>query len=164
MTRIPNSFICQWYRQWQHCPDGKDHAANMGPIWGQQDPGGPHVGAMNLTIWVWIPYKYSQYGDFTWVQSSVKSPATRLFQQLVLANNIKKSLHCWLFCKGVHRSAGDSPHKGPVIRKGFPCHEIIMHRDVIIFLPLPRPGISYSPTCCILRCRWPKLRMNLKKK
>ena len=24
----------------------------MGPIWGQQDPGGPHVGPMNLAIWV----------------------------------------------------------------------------------------------------------------
>ena len=24
----------------------------MGPIWGWQDPGGPHVGPMNLAIWV----------------------------------------------------------------------------------------------------------------
>ena len=23
----------------------------MGPIWGQQDPGGPHVGPMNFVIW-----------------------------------------------------------------------------------------------------------------
>ena len=28
-------------------PDGKVHGANMGPIWGRQDPGGPHVGPMN---------------------------------------------------------------------------------------------------------------------
>ena len=33
-------------------PDSKVHEANMGPIWGQQDPGGPHVGHMNLAIWV----------------------------------------------------------------------------------------------------------------
>ena len=32
-------------------PDSKVHGANMGPIWGQQDPGGPHVGPMNLVIW-----------------------------------------------------------------------------------------------------------------
>ena len=32
-------------------PDGKVHGANMGPIWGQQDPGGPHVGPMNFAIW-----------------------------------------------------------------------------------------------------------------
>ena len=31
-----------------HIPDSKVHGANMGPIWGQQDPGGPHVGPMNL--------------------------------------------------------------------------------------------------------------------
>ena len=34
-------------------PDSKVHGANIGPIWGRQDPGGPHVGLMNLAIWVW---------------------------------------------------------------------------------------------------------------
>ena len=33
-------------------PDNKVYAANMGPTWGRQDPGGPHVGPMNLAIWV----------------------------------------------------------------------------------------------------------------
>ena len=32
-------------------PDGKVHGANMGPIWDQQDPGGPHVVHINFTIW-----------------------------------------------------------------------------------------------------------------
>ena len=32
-------------------PDSKVHGANMGPIWGRQDPGGFHVGPMNLAIW-----------------------------------------------------------------------------------------------------------------
>ena len=31
-------------------PDNKVHGANMGPIWGRQDPGGPHVGPMNFAI------------------------------------------------------------------------------------------------------------------
>ena len=35
-----------------HIPDSKVHEANMGPIWRRQDPGGPHVGPMNLAIWV----------------------------------------------------------------------------------------------------------------
>ena len=26
----------------------------MGPIWGRQDPGGPHVGPMNFAIWDWV--------------------------------------------------------------------------------------------------------------
>ena len=32
-------------------PDSKVHGAKMGPIWGWQDPGGSHVGPMNLAIW-----------------------------------------------------------------------------------------------------------------
>ena len=32
-------------------PDSKVHGANMGPIWGPQDPVGPHVGAMDFAIW-----------------------------------------------------------------------------------------------------------------
>ena len=32
-------------------PDSKVHGANMGPTWGRQDPGGPHVGHVNLAIW-----------------------------------------------------------------------------------------------------------------
>ena len=33
-------------------PDSKVHGANMGHIWGRQDPGGPHGGHVNLAIWV----------------------------------------------------------------------------------------------------------------
>ena len=32
-------------------PDSKVHGAHMGPIWGRQDPGGPHVGPLNFAIW-----------------------------------------------------------------------------------------------------------------
>ena len=32
-------------------PDIKVHGENMGLIWGQQDPGGPHVGPINFAIW-----------------------------------------------------------------------------------------------------------------
>ena len=30
----------------------------MGPIWGRQDPGGPHVGPMNFAIWAMITWQY----------------------------------------------------------------------------------------------------------
>ena len=41
---------------WNTCrktaqPKSKAHGDNMGPIWGRQDPGGPHVGSMNFSIW-----------------------------------------------------------------------------------------------------------------
>ena len=32
-------------------PDSKVHGANMGPIWGRQDPCWPHVSPMNFVIW-----------------------------------------------------------------------------------------------------------------
>ena len=36
---------------WRSNADSKVRGANMGPIWGRQDPCGPHVGPMNLAIW-----------------------------------------------------------------------------------------------------------------
>ena len=33
-------------------PDSRVHEANMGPTWVLSAPGGPHVGPMNLDIWV----------------------------------------------------------------------------------------------------------------
>ena len=33
-------------------PNNKVDGANIGPIWGRQDPGGPHVGPRNFAIWV----------------------------------------------------------------------------------------------------------------
>ena len=50
--------ISQWRvgKLWQHSamffPDSKVHGANMGPTWVLSAPCGPHVGPMNLTIWV----------------------------------------------------------------------------------------------------------------
>ena len=38
-------------RSEQGDPDSRVHGANMGPIWGRQDPGGPHVGPMNFAFW-----------------------------------------------------------------------------------------------------------------
>ena len=35
----------------QTVPDSKVYGANIGPTWGRQYPGGPHVGPMNLAIW-----------------------------------------------------------------------------------------------------------------
>ena len=32
-------------------PDRKVHEARMGPTWGRQDPGGPHLGHVSLTVW-----------------------------------------------------------------------------------------------------------------
>ena len=43
-------------------PDSKVHGTNMGPRWGRQDPGGPHVGPMNFANCVSSPQWY-QFGS-----------------------------------------------------------------------------------------------------
>ena len=48
-TNFSPTYIAVWYIL-STIPDSKIHGANMGPIWGRQDPGGPHVGPMNLAI------------------------------------------------------------------------------------------------------------------
>ena len=54
---------------WYDSPDSKVHGANMGPIWGRQDPGGPHVGHINFVIWVcFLVYKLYEL-QHTWIIS-----------------------------------------------------------------------------------------------
>ena len=36
-------------------PDREVRGPNMGPIWGRQDPGEPHVDPMNFVIWDILP-------------------------------------------------------------------------------------------------------------
>ena len=51
--RQTNEILTKWEQKIQmNFPDSKVHGANMGPIWDRQDPGGLHVGPMNLAIWV----------------------------------------------------------------------------------------------------------------
>ena len=47
----------------------------MGPIWGRQNPGGPHVGPMNFAIWDGIEID----SDLQWLQthSSASTQSTR---------------------------------------------------------------------------------------
>ena len=66
-VHIIQSFSPTW--QHQYHPDSKVHGASMGPTWGRQDPGGPHVGHMNLAIWAVKP------------KVMVKPPGTKLQQR-----------------------------------------------------------------------------------
>ena len=56
----PCSYITVNNNRWIIYPDSKVHGANFGPIWGRQDPGGPHVGRMNFAIWV-VLFRYAQH-------------------------------------------------------------------------------------------------------
>ena len=56
---------CNGVWQKQYNPDSKIHRAYMGPTWGRQDPGGPHVGPMILVIWE----SYSRPSAKQWEQA-----------------------------------------------------------------------------------------------
>ena len=43
-------WIITKHHEARNVPDSKVHMANMGPTWGRQDPGGFHVGPINLAI------------------------------------------------------------------------------------------------------------------
>ena len=48
-------------------PDCKVHGANMGPIWGQQNPGGPHVGPMTLLSGLLIVSKSIHFNQYSYI-------------------------------------------------------------------------------------------------
>ena len=66
-------------------PDSKVHGANMGPIWGQQGPGGPHVGPMNFAIWdgIWnhkqpfpLDHSNQKQRKYPWITDSLSGEST----------------------------------------------------------------------------------------
>ena len=57
------------------------------------------------------------------------SLATQLLIQQVNVHNKEfiKSLHYWPFVRGIHLWLVASPHKGPIMQKTFPCHDVFIH-------------------------------------
>ena len=52
-----------------------------------------------------------------------------------------KALHYWPFEMGIHQWLVDSPHKGPVMQKAFPCY------DIMVDSPHKGPVMSKSFPC-----------------
>ena len=94
---------CMWMypsitsHRYHNILDGKDHGANMGPIWGRQVPGGPHVGPMNFAIW-----------DYD------ASDAELLASKAVSHDDVIQWKHFpryWPFVRGIHWSPVNSHQK-----------------------------------------------------
>ena len=66
---------------WIYTPDSKVPGANMRPIWGQQEPGGPHVGPSNFAIW-----------DHTECNTTVRKPRFSSDLQLINEASFVSSL------------------------------------------------------------------------
>ena len=69
-----------------------------------------------------------------------QSPASRLFTQLLVqgADQTKHQSSASLaFVRGIHWWLVNSPHKGPVMRKRFPFHDVIMCQSKIFLINVP---------------------------
>ena len=56
-------------------PDSKVHEANMGPIWGRQDLGGPHVDPINFAIWAVIQNLHELWFIWFWSITLIYVPS-----------------------------------------------------------------------------------------
>ena len=78
-------------------PDSEVDGAYMGPTWGRQDPGGPHVGPMLLIIWVvsthWGRHKMA---NVFWI--TFRNTITQTQDIFSLADAAWKHPKCPCFC------------------------------------------------------------------
>ena len=72
-------------------PDSKVHGANMGPIWGRQDPGGPHVGPMNFVIWAGLEFLRPKPGVFRPKWDKLGLTRFTSFSRLTLGKTVKET-------------------------------------------------------------------------
>ena len=111
------------------CYGCKVHGANMVPIWGRQDPGGPHVGPMNFAIWVMTvnvldpsQWRHNDH-DGVWNHQPHGCLLNRLFRR---RSKKTSKLRVTGLCVGNSPGPVNSPHKWSVTRKMFPFGDVIM--------------------------------------
>ena len=130
-------------------PDSKVHGAYMGPIWGRQDPGGPHVGPMNCVIWGSVLRKHSQ-----------------LLSKITLWCYDMATLSTLLaLCVGNPTATDVFPHKAPVIQSFdgfFVVNLCLVHTKLICNTSLHVPTQitervktgSFDQMFCIIRYQY----------
>ena len=108
--------------------NGNSYVRKMVSWWSPQPP---------LNKWSYPEYTYCIFGYDLLVSlpsrhmSIMASRITRnwmFLQQFiqVCSKNTPKSSHHWPFVRAIHRWPVDSPHKGWVMRKAFPCPDVFM--------------------------------------
>ena len=68
-------------------------------------------------LWLIFTGLALHYRDVTWVSCCLKLLATRLYVQQLIQANSKENIKAGI---------ADSPDKGPIRQKAFPCHGIIL--------------------------------------
>ena len=89
---------------WHICiniPDIKVHEANTGPIWGRQDPDGPHVSPVNFAIWVkmgeWFRLHRKWRNDYDMNDPKDLPPSLCPFVSLILFPSLILSIALRMF-------------------------------------------------------------------
>ena len=67
----------------------------MGPIWGRQDPGGPHVGPLNFAIW-----DLFQDGTNSWSVVSISDISNILLLYNHVSKQVPQDTFGWVRQKG----------------------------------------------------------------
>ena len=118
-------------------PDSEVHGVIIRPIWGQQDPGWPHVGPMNFPIWGYIRtpmFSVNQCCHCSVIYLNIYACLNRLitkmsYEHAYVSNHSK--LDCWLKKypgkqQRIHGTLLGNPlmtggfhHNGRAISKGF---------------------------------------------
>ena len=104
LTRpVVGSTAITWLR---NTPDSKVHGAIVGPIWGQQDPGGPHVGPINFAIWDTSLTGALQAGIFTTFHNYIEIDL--MSKRRTVCNPILSSSKCGVYFDFSSWQAGSS--------------------------------------------------------
>ena len=134
-------------------PDSKVHGANMGPIWGRQNPGGPHVGPMNFAIWLDYQTHIMRYVPLThWGLNKMVAISRRQFQMHFLKEHIWISIKILLECvpKGAINNIPALVHIMAWRRLGDkPLSELMMVRSLTHICITPPQWVNWlAPLRC----------------
>ena len=102
------------------------------------------------------------HSDVTWVLRCVGSQALLWFQFVhVNSKENIKAVHYWSFVREIHQWLMHSPHRGPMIEKGIPCHDmnvvdwrkLIWYRSLLL-LTFTKIGVFWQKFQLILIVKW----------
>ena len=92
IKQIYKSLTTTWFTIyvycWHYIPDSKVHGTNMGPIWGRQDPGGPHVSPINFAIYelAWVCPRYITATSENLRSASIARPRRHTIYMMTSSN------------------------------------------------------------------------------
>ena len=118
-------------------PESKVHGANVGPIWGRQDRGGPHVGSMNFANWeTWKYFVFKWWKLSLWIELNycwhleINDYHQRPIRRMLEINQLTLAGHGLFHANYVNAFAVGAWEPGPQFTK--PSRAMISHVTVLL--------------------------------